>query len=166
MTAFVSLLFAARGWTVVAGLHCVCRVSSYWRACVFGHLAGPDWRCEDRADLRADRGCGAGTDLDRAVGIGRVDRSRSHRLRLVAGLSGCSGSRPSGAHLRSNEVWRWEPTRQFLDLALGLASPVLGLIAGAAGITAVFPCERTPGALCGNDRAYLAHKPASELNNG
>ncbi len=51
----------------------------------------------------------------------------------------------------------------FLDLALGLASPVLGLIAGAAGITAVFLASALLVLCAATIAAYLAHKPASEL---
>ena len=136
MTAFVSLLFAARGWTVwpaftvFAGVFILARV-------LFGHAA--------------DKFGGARIALIcvavEAAGQALIWLAPSPALALIgAALTGFGWSLVYPGF--GIEAVRRAPPEQrglamgaytaFLDLALGIASPVLGLIASRAGISAVF----------------------------
>lgn len=136
MTAFVSLLFAARGWTVwpafttFAGAFILARV-------LLGHVA--------------DRQGGANVALVfviiEAVGQALLWASSSSAL----GLVGCALTGFGYSLLYPGfgvEAIRRAPRESrglamgaytaFLDLTLGIASPALGLIAAVAGIGSVF----------------------------
>lgn len=136
MTAFVSLLFASRGWpvwsafTVFAGVFIITRI-------FFGHVA--------------DKIGGAKVALTcvlvEATGQALIWIAPWSWLALVgAGLTGLGWSLVYPA-FGIEAVRRAPPGRQgtamgaytaFLDLALGLATPALGLIAASAGLNAVF----------------------------
>lgn len=136
ITAFVSLLFAARGWTVwpaftsFAAAFILARVG-------LGHLA--------------DRVGGAKVAfifvLIEAAGQGLIWLSSWSALALMgAALTGFGYSLVYPGF--GVEAVRRAPSQSqglamgaytaFLDLTLGLASPALGLIGGAAGLNAVF----------------------------
>lgn len=136
MTAFVSLLFASRGWaiwpafTVFACVFIVARIS-------FGHMA--------------DKVGGAKIALIcvliEAAGQALIWIAPWSSLALVgAALTGFGWSLVyPGFGIEA--VRRTPPGHQglamgaytaFLDLALGIATPVLGLIAAGAGLNAVF----------------------------
>src|SRR5260370_42161810 len=136
MTAFVSLLFAARDWTVwpaftvFAGVFILARV-------LFGHAA--------------DKVGGAKIALIcvliEAAGQALIWLAPWSPLALIgAALTGFGWSLVYPGFV-IEAVGRAPPEQQrfamgaytaFLDLALGIASPVLGLIASRAGINAVF----------------------------
>jgi MFS family permease len=136
MVAFVSLLFAARGWTVWPAFTTF--AVAFMLARVFlGHLA--------------DKVGGANVALIcvliEAVGQAFLWLAPSASVALIgAALTGLGFSLVYPGF--GVEAVRRAPAQShglamgaytaFLDVALGLASPALGLIAGAAGIGAVF----------------------------
>ena len=164
MTAFVSLLFAARGWTVwpaftvFAGAFILARV-------FFGHAA--------------DKFGGAKIALVcvviEAAGQALIWVAPWAALALVgAALTGFGWSLVyPGFGIEA--VRRAPPEQQglamgaytaFLDLALGLASPVLGLIAGAAGLGTVFLTSAILVLCAAAIAAWLVRAPVSKPQNG
>ena len=164
MTAFVSLLFAARGWTVwpaftvFAGVFIVARV-------LFGHVA------DQVGGARIALIC----VLIEASGQALIWIAPWETIALIGtGLTGFGWSLVYPGF--GIEAVRRAPPEQrglamgaytaFLDLALGVATPVLGLIAGAAGIAAVFLTSALMVLCAATIAAYLAGKPANKLQNG
>src|SRR6266704_2284045 len=136
VTAFVALLFAARGWTVWPAFTTFA-VAFIFARVVFGHLA--------------DRIGGAKVALVsvliEAVGQALIWLAPWSALALIgAALTGFGYA--LAYHGFGVEAVRRAPPESrglamgaytaFLDVALGLASPALGLIAGVADIGAVF----------------------------
>ena len=136
ITAFVSLLFAARGWTVWPAFTSFA-VAFILARVVLGHLA--------------DRLGGAKVALIfvliEAAGQGLIWLSPWLALALTgAALTGFGYSLVYPGF--GVEAVRRAPAQSqglamgaytaFLDLTLGLASPALGLIGGAAGLNAIF----------------------------
>jgi MFS family permease len=136
ITAFVSLLFIARGWTVWPAFTSFA-VAFILARVVLGHLA--------------DKVGGARVALVcvviEAAGLGLVWATPSSAVALVgAALAGFGFSLVYPAF--GVEAVRRAPAQSrglamgaytaFLDLTLGLASPALGFIGGVAGIGAVF----------------------------
>jgi MFS family permease len=136
MTAFVALLFASRGWTVwpafttFAGVFILARV-------FFGHVA------DNVGGAKVALIC----VLIEALGQALIWIAPWSWLALVgAGLTGLGWSLVYPAF--GIEAVRRAPVGEkgmamgaftaFLDLALGLATPALGLIAARAGLKAVF----------------------------
>jgi MFS family permease len=136
MTAFVALLFASRGWTVwpafttFAGVFILARL-------LFGHVA------DNVGGAKVALIC----VLIEALGQALIWIAPWSWLALLgAGLTGLGWSLVYPAF--GIEAVRRAPPGQkgmamgaftaFLDLALGLATPALGLIAALAGLNAVF----------------------------
>ena len=136
VTAFVSLLFAARGWTVWPAFTSFAVAFIAARA-FFGHLA----------DRRGGAKVALVFVLIEAVGQALIWIAPGSVLALTgAALSGFGYSLVYPAF--GVEAVRLAPPQSrglmmgaytgFLDLTLGLASPALGLIAGVAGLGCVF----------------------------
>ena len=136
VTAFVSLLFAARGWTVWPAFTSFA-VAFIAARVFFGHLA----------DRRGGAKVALVFVLIEAVGQALIWITPGSALALTgAALSGFGYSLVYPAF--GVEAMRLAPSSSrglimgaytgFLDLTLGLASPALGLIAGVAGLGCVF----------------------------
>ena len=136
VTAFVSLLFAARGWTVWPAFTSFA-VAFIAARVFFGHLA----------DRRGGAKVALVFVLIEAVGQALIWITPGSALALTgAALSGFGYSLVYPAF--GVEAVRLAPSSSrglimgaytgFLDLTLGLASPALGLIAGVAGLGCVF----------------------------
>jgi len=136
VTAFVSLLFAARGWTVWPAFTSFA-VAFIAARVFFGHLA----------DRRGGAKVALVFVLIEAVGQALIWIAPGSVLALTgAALSGFGYSLVYPAF--GVEAVRLAPPQSrglmmgaytgFLDLTLGLASPALGLIAGVAGLGCVF----------------------------
>ena len=164
MTTFVSLLFAARGWTVwpaftvFAGVFILARV-------FFGHAA----------DKIGGAKIALTCVLIEAAGQALIWLAPWASLALIgAGLTGFGWSLVyPGFGIEA--VRRAPPENQglamgaytaFLDLALGIASPALGLIAGAAGLGAVFFTSAILVLFAAVIAAWLVRAPVSKLQNG
>ena len=164
MTAFVSLLFAVRGWTVwpaftvFAGVFILARV-------FFGHAA----------DKIGGAKIALICVLIEAAGQALIWLAPWASLALIgAGLTGFGWSLVyPGFGIEA--VRRAPPENQglamgaytaFLDLALGIASPMLGLIAGAAGLGAVFLTSAILVLFAAVIAAWLVRAPVSKLQNG
>jgi MFS family permease len=137
ITAFISLLFAARGWSPAWVPFTVLSIAFMSSRVIFGHLP--------------DRIGGAKVAvvcvLIEAVGQALIWLAPSSVPALVGvALTGLGYSLVYPAF--GVEAFRHAPQESrglamgaytaFLDLSLGLASPALGLIAGGAGFSAVF----------------------------
>jgi len=136
VTAFVSLLFAARGWAVWPAFTSFA-IAFIGARVFFGHLA----------DRRGGASVALVFVLIEAVGQALIWIAPGSVLALTgAALSGFGYSLVYPAF--GVEAVRRAPPQSrglmmgaytsFLDLTLGLASPALGLIAGVAGLGCVF----------------------------
>lgn len=137
ITAFIALLFAARGWssawlafTAFAGAFIFARV-------VFGHL--PDKLGGAKVALFSI--------FIEAAGQGMIWLSQAPAFALTGALLTGLGYALIYPGLGIEAVRRTPPANRglamgtytaFLDLALGIASPGLGLVASGAGLGAVF----------------------------
>ena len=162
ITAFVSLLFAARGWTVWPAFTSFAVAFSSARI-LLGHLA--------------DRVGGAKVALIfvliEAAGQGLIWLSPWSGLALMgAALTGFGYSLVYPGF--GVEAVRRAPPQSaglamgaytaFLDLTLGLASPALGLIGGVAGLNAVFLASML-SVLCAAPIAMRLVSARSSLNS-
>jgi MFS family permease len=164
MTAFVSLLFASRGWivwpafTVFAGVFIVARI-------FFGHAA------DQVGGARIALIC----VLIEAAGQALIWIAPWAWLALIgAALTGFGWSLVYPGF--GIEAVRRAPVGQqglamgaytaFLDLALGIATPVLGLIAAGASLNAVFLTSALAVALSATIALRLCYVPAINLNTG
>ena len=137
VTTFVVLLFAARGWANGWAAYTAYAVAFILARVFFSHLADSDRRREGRAGLRAIEAVGqaliwlavrpevalAGAAL---TGFG---------FSLVYPGFGVEAVRRVPAQSRGLAMGAYTA---FLDLAQGLASPALGLIAAGARLNALF----------------------------
>ncbi len=136
ITAFVALLFAARGWTVWPAFTAFAVTFIFARA-FFGHLA--------------DRVGGARVALIcvliEAAGQALIWVAASSALALIGAALTGFGYSLAYPGFGVEAVRRAPPQNRglamgaytaFLDVTLALASPALGLIAGVAGLGAVF----------------------------
>ena len=158
ITGFVALLFAARGWTVWPAFTAFA-VAFIAARVFFGHLA--------------DRVGGAKVALIcvliEAAGQALIWLTPSFAIALIGvALTGFGYSLVYPAF--GVEAVRRAPSQNrglamgaytaFLDVALALASPALGMIAGAAGLTSVFLVS-TLVVLCGAAVALRLLYPSS-----
>jgi MFS family permease len=159
ITAFVTLLFAVRGWshawlpyTAFAAVFIVARL-------LLGHL--PDRRGGARVALLCL--------IVEALGLGLIWQADTAPLALLgAALTGLGYSlvypglgveAVSRVPAESRGLAMGAYTA-FLDLALGVSGPLLGLVAGAAGLEAAFLCS-TVAALAAVPIAFRFLKPRS-----
>lgn len=164
MTAFAALLFTARGWTVWPAFTAFAVAFIVARVC-FGHVA-------DRlGGARVALVC----VLIEAAGQALIWLAPWSAMALFgAALTGFGYSLVYPAF--GVEAVRRAPAQNrglamgaytaFLDVALGLATPALGLIAGAAGLTSVFLVS-TAIVLCGMaiaSRLLFATAPRSTID--
>jgi len=137
IATFVTLVFAEQGWASAWGAFTVLSVSFILGRVVFGHL--PDRIGGGKVALVCV--------LIEAAGQALIWRAPSAALAFVgAGLTGVGYSLVYPAF--GVEAVRRAPPQSrglamgaytaFLDLALGLANPALGLVASHAGLRAVF----------------------------
>ncbi|WP_283807574.1 MFS transporter [Bradyrhizobium retamae] len=139
VTTFAALLFADRGWTQGWLAYTAYAVAFILARVFFSHAADrfQVWRRQGRAVLRADRNCRTGADVAGRSSRTGADRGRSHGIRIFAGLSGFGVEAVRRVPAQSRGLAMGAYTA-FLDLAQGLASPALGLVAKGAGLNAVF----------------------------
>ena len=129
----------------LAGLHRV-RRGLHRRPPVLRPSARQDRRRQGRAGVRDHRSGRPAADLGRGHGRHGLHRRRAHRLRLLAGLPrlrrGSRAPRAAADPQPGNGAYV-----AFLDMSLGITSPLAGLLADAGGIASVYLAGATAVAL-------------------
>ncbi|WP_244618242.1 arabinose transporter [Rhodoferax sediminis] len=137
ITAFVALLFAARGWSPVWPPFTGFAVAFIFARVLFGHLA----------DKRGGAKVALAFVLLEVAGQALIWLAPRYTLALVGAVLTGFGYSLVYPAFGVEAVRRVSPQSRglamgaytaFLDLALGIASPALGLVAGAWGMGSVF----------------------------